>query len=200
VDDLVGDPASFDASFRRLFATAYQAAFRILGSRAEAEEVAQETLARCLVRWRRVAPYAEAWVSRTAVNLAIDVYRHRSKAPPPTRGEHVNPPDRLVELRADLVRALRLLSRRQRDVVVMRYLVELPEREVAQLLGCSEGTVKRHATRGLAALRRELGITFGPVRPGVTDSDDVHAAADQAGSDAHGKPSPGRGDRRGKKE
>lgn len=162
MDELAPEPAGFDAAFPRLYATAYQAAYRVLGNRAESEEVAQETLARCLVRWRRVAPYAEAWASRTAVNLAIDVYRHRTKAPPATRNDATGGHDHLVELRADLVRALRSLSRRQRDVVVLRYLVEMPEREVAAVLGCSEGTVKRHASRGLAALRRELGITIDP--------------------------------------
>jgi RNA polymerase sigma factor (sigma-70 family) len=171
VEDLAPEPAGFETAFPRLYATAYQAAYRILGNRAEAEEVAQETLARSLVRWRRVAPYADAWASRTAVNLAIDVYRHRAKAPPATRNDATAGHDHLVELRADLVRALRSLSRRQRDVVVLRYLVEMPEREVAQALGCSEGSVKRHASRGLAALRRELGMTIDPNEPSTADGD-----------------------------
>jgi RNA polymerase sigma factor (sigma-70 family) len=170
VDSLAADPEGFDDAFPQLHNAAYQAAYRILGNRAEAEEVAQETLARCLVRWRRVAAYAEAWVTRSAANLAIDVYRHRTKAPPATRSDPAAGHDHLVELRADLVRALRSLSRRQRDVVVMRYLVELPERDVARLLGCSEGSVKRHASRGLAALRREMGIEL---EPGLGSGDDA---------------------------
>jgi RNA polymerase sigma factor (sigma-70 family) len=157
VDDLVAEPAGFDAAFPTLFRSAYQAAYRILGSRAEAEEVAQEALARSLTRWSRVAPYAEAWVTRTAVNLAIDVYRRRAKAPPPGRAESVAPVDEHVELRADLVRALKGLSRRQRDVVVLRYLFGYSEREIAAALGIATGSVKRHASRGLSALRAEMG-------------------------------------------
>ena len=55
--------------------------------------------------------------------------------------------------RLDLQRALAKLPRRQREVVVLRYLADRPEAEVAALLGCSPGTVKQHASRGLAALR-----------------------------------------------
>jgi RNA polymerase sigma factor (sigma-70 family) len=59
--------------------------------------------------------------------------------------------------RVDLHRALGRLSKRQREVVVLRYLADLPEAEVAQAIGCSPGSVKVHASRGLAALRATLG-------------------------------------------
>ena len=49
------------------------------------------------------------------------------------------------------------LPRRQRAVLVLRYYADLPEAEVADLLGCSLGTVKTHAHRGLRALRENLG-------------------------------------------
>jgi RNA polymerase sigma factor (sigma-70 family) len=54
-----------------------------------------------------------------------------------------------VELR----RALAKLSKRQREVVVLRHLAGFSERETALALGCSNGTVKQHASRGLATLR-----------------------------------------------
>jgi DNA-directed RNA polymerase specialized sigma24 family protein len=53
--------------------------------------------------------------------------------------------------------ALAALPRRQRAVLVLRYCEDLPEAEVASLLGCSAGTVKTHAHRGLRALRALLG-------------------------------------------
>jgi RNA polymerase sigma factor (sigma-70 family) len=65
----------------------------------------------------------------------------------------------------DLVRALRALPRRQREVVALRYLADRPEAEVADLLGCSAGAVKQHAHRGLAALRARLA-------PGAGGDDD----------------------------
>ncbi len=58
------------------------------------------------------------------------------------------------EDRAELVRALRTLPARQRACVVLRYYADLPEREVADLLGCSVGTVKSQSSKALAKLRR----------------------------------------------
>jgi RNA polymerase sigma factor (sigma-70 family) len=67
----------------------------------------------------------------------------------------------LVE-RFELVDALRRLPKRQREVVVLRYVADLPEAEVARVLSCSTGTVKRHAHRGIAALRKTLSPTIAP--------------------------------------
>ena len=55
-----------------------------------------------------------------------------------------------------LVDALSRLSRRQREVVVLRYLAGYPEADVAEILECSVGTVKTHASRGLSTLRSSL--------------------------------------------
>ncbi len=59
--------------------------------------------------------------------------------------------------RVDLAQALRRLPTRQRQVVVLRYLADWSEADVAAELGTSLGTVKRHASRGLAAMRQSLG-------------------------------------------
>ena len=56
--------------------------------------------------------------------------------------------------------ALASLPRQQRAALVLRYCEDLPEAEVAVLLGCTEGTVKTHAHRGLRALRELLGGEF----------------------------------------
>jgi RNA polymerase sigma factor (sigma-70 family) len=72
--------------------------------------------------------------------------------------------------RMDLTRALRRLPRRQRQVVVLRYLADWSEIDVAGELGCSTGAVKSHASRGLAALRRHLAVH------GVEGGDDVPAS------------------------
>jgi len=73
-----------------------------------------------------------------------------------------SPPGRSTEadaavLRVALVHALRRLSSRQRDAIVLRYLADLPEHEVALALGISDGSVKTHLHRGLARLRTALG-------------------------------------------
>ena len=104
-----------------------------------------------------------------ASNLAVDRYRRRARQPRVLSGPIGVVDDRIGE-RADLVAALRSLSRRQREVVVLRYLADLSESDVAEALGCSVGSVKTHASRGLAALRQLLG---GPPEP---NGDDVRAS------------------------
>jgi len=162
-------PRSFELAFDGLYRLAYRVAFRILGDRLDAEDVAQEALARASVRWSRLHERPEGWVSRVASNLAIDRYRRRRRQPPIPSGPVGIVDERMGE-RGDLVAALRKLSRRQREVVVLRYLADLSEADVAVVLGCSVGSVKSHGSRGLAALRTHLGGVDG------TDGDDVRAS------------------------
>ncbi len=62
-------------------------------------------------------------------------------------------------MHAELLAALAGLPTRQRAVIVLRYWEDLPEAEVAAILGCSAGTVKSTASRGLARLREATGAT-----------------------------------------
>jgi RNA polymerase sigma-70 factor (sigma-E family) len=148
-------PEGFDLAFPDLYRLAYRVAFRILGDRGDAEDVAQEALARTAQRWSRLADRPEGWVSRVASNLAIDRFRRRRHAQPTPTGP-LGVVDPHLGERGDLVVALRRLPKRQREVVVLRYLADLSESAVAVELGCSVGTVKSHAARGLGALRRQL--------------------------------------------
>ena len=73
-------PDEFVDRFAELFAVAYRAAFAVLGDRAEAEDCAQDALARLLDRWDRLDPAATApWVARVATNRAIDRWRRRER-------------------------------------------------------------------------------------------------------------------------
>ena len=150
---------AFEEAFEDLYVRAYGVAYQLLGRRSESEDVAQETLARAFVRWRRIRSYAEAWVVRVAGNLAIDAWRRRqrieSDADAESRAESSPGPD---GQRVDLHRALETLSRRQREVIVLRFLADLPEAAVAKALGCSVGSVKQHASRGLATLRASMTV------------------------------------------
>jgi RNA polymerase sigma factor (sigma-70 family) len=122
-------------------------------------------LARAFARWSRVSRYDEAWVTRVVTNLALGVarrqqtaHRHAASDGPRRASEDTGS---VVALRHELVTALRQLPRRQREVVALRYLADLPEARVAVALGCSVGSVKQHASRGLAALRAALA----PIAP-----------------------------------
>ena len=155
----------FTAEFAGLFGVAYRAAYSILGDRTEAEDCAQEALARAFVRWKRVEDYAVPWVARVAANQALDRARRTARrgerrlddnaADPSTRGADV-----IAERRRDLVIALTHLPRRQRDAVVLRHLADLSEADTAAGMGCSIGTVKSAVSRGIAHLRDELGATW----------------------------------------
>lgn len=144
----------FDSEFDGLWSRAYGVAYVVLGDRSESEDVAQETLARALVRWNKVSAYAGPWVVRVAGNLAIDRVRKRKR----TLRLQVDDVPAVDAQRVDLQRALLTLSPKQRDVVILRYLIDMPEAEVAQAMQCSVGSVKTHASRGLAALRRSLEV------------------------------------------
>ena len=151
---------AFDEAFPRLYADAYRVAFRLLGNRSEAEDVAQEACARAYSRWSSVHDYAEPWCVRVAGNLALDALRARTRA--------VRRQERLVtsqvsvtpgatsDERLDLYAALSDLPKRQRETVVLRYLGDQSEEQTAALLGLSVGSVKTHASRGLARLREVI--------------------------------------------
>lgn len=149
----------FEAAYRRLFPRAATLAYRVLGDRSAAEDVAAEALARTYARWSRVGslPYLDGWVLRVASNLAIDAgrgRRHSAVGQDPLDGENA------AILRMALVGALRSLPRRQRQAVALRYLSGMREEEVAQALGVSASTAGTHLRRGLDALRRNLGDGF----------------------------------------
>ena len=145
---------SFDDAFDRLFRIAYRSAYRLLGSREDAEDVAIDALTRASLHWRKVRTDPAPWVTTVSANLAIDIWRRRKRTP-------IHPPssetDPLDGRRIDLLRALEHLPRRQRDTVVLRYFADLTESQTAEALGISTGTVKQHASRAMVTLKRELG-------------------------------------------
>jgi RNA polymerase sigma factor (sigma-70 family) len=145
--------AGFEESFEPLRRLAYRVAYRLLGQRPAAEDVAAETLSRADSRWSSVADHAEPWVVTVATNLTLDVGRHRAKEA--GRKVHIDQvvPDPQIETRLDLQRALAALPRRQREVVALRFLGDFSEQATAEALGIDVGTVKSHASRGLSRLR-----------------------------------------------
>jgi RNA polymerase sigma-70 factor (sigma-E family) len=126
---------------------------------AEAEDVTQAALTKCFQHWRRVrgADDPDAYVYRVLVNTFVDATRRRSRGELPVADptEAVAPaPDHA--LRLDIERALGRLSTQQRIVVVLRYYLDLSERQAADVLRVPTGTVKSRLSRGLAALADDL--------------------------------------------
>lgn len=149
--------SAFDAAFSDLFDAGYRVAYRLLGSRDDAADCAQEACARAFADWKRLSRRGDVvpWVVRVSSRLAIDRWRRTHRAAGRVSHPESSPsiPDRV-----DLYRALDGLSARQREVVTLRFLADLSEIVVAETLGCSVSSVKTHAARGLAALRSVLDI------------------------------------------
>lgn len=150
------------------------AAIALTGSRVDAEDLLQAAIERLLRRRPRVDDL-EAYLRRILYNLAADGWRrrgawHRVPRPLPSQPSVGTGPDPVttVDLRDALVRVLRELPPRQRTVVVLRYWEQLTQAETAELLGCSEGTVKSTASRGLSRLR-ELTASWHDPQPHLAD-------------------------------
>jgi RNA polymerase sigma factor (sigma-70 family) len=151
------DEHGFETFFRAVFPKAVAVARRVTGEQGAAEDAAIEAMAKAHLRWQRIgpAPWRERWVLRVAVNEAI---RRLPRAAACASDERTAGSDLAEEvvLRQALSAALQRLPQRQREVVVLRYLVGLSEIQVAEVLDISHGTVKTHLRRGLAGLRKDL--------------------------------------------
>lgn len=133
------------------------AAYLLTGDRHLAEDAVQATLVRTYAAWRRVRrDDAFAYARRVLVNYLTDKWRRRLKEYPtddlPEPGAEPDIADE-VALRQWLTGALATLTLRERTVIVMRFLFDLPEETVARDLGVTLGTVKSTNSRALAKLR-----------------------------------------------
>ncbi|MFJ4790716.1 SigE family RNA polymerase sigma factor [Streptomyces sp. NPDC088794] len=143
-------------------------AFLLTGEQHAAEDLVQSTLEQVYVAWRRVgsADDPEAYVRRVMVNAHARRHRKRLKeflAPRDDSGlarEVADTGDRIAQAedRGALLTALAKLPPRQRTAVVLRYWEDLTETQTAQAMGCSVGTVKSNAARGIAKLRAIPGL------------------------------------------
>jgi RNA polymerase sigma-70 factor (sigma-E family) len=158
---------SFDAFVRARGEHFLRLAALLTGSPTEAEDLLQSSLLRLYQAWPRLggpesAP--DAYLRKIIVNTRRSWWRTKWRQESPTAvvpdrpdpGGGADPADRYV-LGALVRSALAELSTRQRAVLVLRYIEDLPEASVADLLGVSVGTVKSQAHRGLRALRASLG-------------------------------------------
>jgi RNA polymerase sigma-70 factor (sigma-E family) len=135
----------------------------LAGSQQDGEDLLQAALERVVRQRRAVDGSLEAYLRRTLYNLAADGWRRSStwhrKLPLIQAGQHTAVADMAaaVDLRDALVRTLRQLSPQQRAVIVLRYWEQFTEAETAEVLGCTQGTVKAAASRGLRRMRELAG-------------------------------------------
>ncbi|WP_432059305.1 SigE family RNA polymerase sigma factor [Streptomyces sp. S1] len=192
-----GPDGSADDGFAEFAVAAWPRLVRtaqlLTGDFHEAEDLVQTTLAKVYGRWRRVPrDEVDLYVRRALINNNLSRVRRKrvvhllTPVLPDslrhTSGGHAE----AVEQRTALFAALADLTARQRAVMVLRYWEDLTESETASVLGCSIGTVKSHARRGLTALRSHPRLAATP-EPGP----DRDSGRDRASGRAPG-PAPGR--------
>ncbi|MFE7169549.1 SigE family RNA polymerase sigma factor [Streptomyces sp. NPDC057616] len=128
------------------------------GDRHAGEDLLQNALVRAAAKWQRIEE-PEAYVRRVLYRQQIGRWRLKwprrevTVAEPPERDPQPADPAAAADLRMVMRQALGRLTPRQRTVLVLRYFEDLPEADVAQLLGCSVGTVRSTTHRSLARLR-----------------------------------------------
>ncbi|MBM0123915.1 SigE family RNA polymerase sigma factor [Pimelobacter simplex] len=132
-----------------------------------AADLTQETFLRLGRRWRHVrdVEHQDAYARRTMTRLwwtrSKRDRREQLRAEPEERAAAETGPD----WESDVWAALQQLPPRQRAVLVLRYYEDCSEREIAEVLHCRPGTVKSQASRGMASLRRLMGVHVPDQRP-----------------------------------
>jgi RNA polymerase sigma-70 factor (sigma-E family) len=135
----------------------------LTGNRADAEDLLQAALAKTYRAWDRIADPAalDGYVRRAMVNTHISWWRRRRLEEYPTDeipdvpiGDHAADAD----LHEVVVRALNRLPSRMRAAVMLRYLEDMTEPEIADTLGISLGTVKSTVSRAVAKLRADAEL------------------------------------------
>ncbi|HVF06617.1 MAG TPA: SigE family RNA polymerase sigma factor, partial [Frankiaceae bacterium] len=149
--------------FRAHYAGLVRLAVLLVGDDAGAEDVVQDAFARLHRRWARLRDEEAAYgyLRASVVNGSRSRLRRlrvarRHHEPPATDAPSPEADAILREEHAEVRRALDLLPRRQREVLVLRFYANLAEADIADTLGISRGAVKSHAFRGIAALTRTL--------------------------------------------
>lgn len=164
-----GDLDAYELLVARHTASAYRTAV-LLGAGSDAEDVIQEAFVkgyRKLSRYRGESSF-RSWLLAIVANETRNLHRSRSRRDGLVlRAAAANPESEIAEdvavgavlageRRATLVRALRLLPEKDREVIVCRFLLDLSEDETVTMLGWPRGTVKSRTSRALAKLRAVL--------------------------------------------
>lgn len=152
---------TFDEFFRTEYPRLVPMLRALTGDRQRAEDIAQEALWKAQRDWERISHFERpgGWVRRVALNASANVRRSQrreaaalSRIGIDRRAAEEPAPDDADRLWG-LVRAL---PEQQRWAIVLHYVEDRSVADIADILGCSDGTVKTHLSRGRAALARTL--------------------------------------------
>ena len=154
---------SFDEFVLRGSARLLRSAYLMTGDRGYAEDLLQVALVRTARHWERARDAPAAYSHRVLINLMRDRHRRLARRAIEQPLDVYDAAGRSVVDHAEpaidhdaIIRAVKLLSPRQREVVVLRFFADLSVSETAEASGSSPGTVKTHTSRALARLRELL--------------------------------------------
>jgi RNA polymerase sigma-70 factor (ECF subfamily) len=150
----------FETFYRSEYRPVVGLAYALSGSRIVAEDITQDAFLAAHKKWDRVGAYdkPEAWVRRVVANLSVSWLRTKAREAGamarlrsrdtylpslPAEGEH-------------FWKAVRSLPRRQAQTIALHYLEDMSVAHIAEILGCSESTVKVHLHKGRTRLARRL--------------------------------------------
>lgn len=155
-----GDEFAFEAVVRRHQRLVFGVAYRLLGHRQDAEDVAVTTFLRfwCSARSYTGSSSLKAYLCRICMNLCTDVLKARKRSfieCPPHEGTDPAQEAVLCELEC--------LPEADREVLVLYYLDELSYDEICEILGVSYDVLRTRLTRARARLRAALGVTNGSI-------------------------------------
>lgn len=161
-----GDAEAFGQLYEHYLSEIYRYFYHHIGDAVEAEDLAERTF---LKAWQSIGRYRwqgkpfTAWLYTLAHNEMVDYFRaKRVKAPLDDRQPyHGAGPDDLAirqQMYAETRRAIDQLTPDQRQLIILKFYMEKDNREIAEIMGKKEGTVRALQMRALAALRRKLQI------------------------------------------
>jgi RNA polymerase sigma-70 factor (sigma-E family) len=159
--------AEADLAITAMYGTEYRSLVRLsallLGDVASAEEIVQDSFIATRAAWRGLRDIDKGvhYLRRTVMNRSRSLLRHRvvvDKHMPASEPDMPSAEQAAIARlqRAAVVAALRTLPTRQREALVLRFYLDLPEEQVAAAMRISQGAVKSHTARGKAALRSLL--------------------------------------------
>lgn len=140
----------------------YNIAYRYLKNESSALEAVSEATCRAYVSIGKLKDcrYFSSWITRILINYCIDELKYLSKNSPTVCNDlepvFIADGDTGIELKIDIMTGLKRIKPKYRDVILLRYMEDIPVKEIARFLNKPEGTVKTWIGRGLKQLKLQM--------------------------------------------
>ncbi|MFB7159608.1 sigma-70 family RNA polymerase sigma factor [Lysinibacillus sp. NPDC056232] len=136
----------------------YKMAYIYMKNENDALDVVQETIARAYANIHTVKEeqYFATWLMRILINTALEMLRKNQKIVPLLEQQLEQEQISTNDEKLDLLQAIEQLEEKYKTVILLRYYRDLQIKEIADLLGCPEGTVKTNVHRGIQQLKKYL--------------------------------------------